>query len=538
MSGPSRLRPLPRPAPAQGVGKLPVGRWFLLAGSAATLLLAVAAVITVGVVRETREARSVVIDVIDPAALSTLELSGALTTQESAARAYGRTGEQQHLDDYWTGVRQETEALATIDGLLPRMPEREGVRAELTAIRNATANWRREYGDPVVAGGREDPSREVLRDAQQAGNVRYTAVRASLTALENHLKRLHSAAGEQLEQGWRQIYFALGGIAAVLLLTGTGFTVIVRYAVLRPVAMLTGQVRAVAQGDFGHALKVERPAELAELAGHVDAMRDRILAEWQRASEAQAKLQEQAVELRRSNAELEQFAYVASHDLQEPLRKVASFSQMLEQRYGDRLDDRAKQYIGFSVDGAKRMQSLISDLLDFSRVGRLGGERVPIDSAEPLKEALNNLSARIEENGATVTHDELPRVLGNRPQLIQLFQNLIGNALKFRSDQAPAVHIGVRRDGEMWEFSCSDNGIGIDGKYADRIFLIFQRLHGRDVYPGTGIGLALCKKIVEYHGGHIWLDADESSPDLAETDKSMKSGTTFRWTLPSGDTNE
>ncbi|GIH98965.1 sensor histidine kinase [Planobispora takensis] len=538
MSGPSRLRPLPRPAPAQGVGRLPVGRWFLLAGSAAALMIAVTAVITVSVISTTREARSVVVDVVDPAALSALELSGALTTQESAARAYGRTGDRQHLDDYREGIRREGAALAVIDDLLPRMPERDGVRAELAAIRGATASWRREYGDAVVAGGRADPSQEVLRDAQQAGNVRYAAVRASLTALEEHLKRLHSAAGEQLEQGWQRVYFALGGIAAVLILTGLGFAFIVRYAVLRPVAELTGQVRAVAQGDFGHALKVERPAELAELAGHVDAMRGRILSEWQRASEAQAKLQEQAAELRRSNAELEQFAYVASHDLQEPLRKVASFSQMLEQRYGDQLDDRAKQYIGFAVDGAKRMQSLISDLLDFSRVGRLGGERVPVDGAVPLKEALNNLSARIEETGATVTHDELPRVLGNRPQLTQLFQNLIGNALKFRSDRAPVVHIGVRRDGEMWEFSCSDNGIGIDGKYADRIFLIFQRLHGRDVYPGTGIGLALCKKIVEYHGGHIWLDAGAGSSDLTETDESPKSGTTFRWTLPSGDTNE
>jgi light-regulated signal transduction histidine kinase (bacteriophytochrome) len=172
------------------------------------------------------------------------------------------------------------------------------------------------------------------------------------------------------------------------------------------------------------------------------------------------------------------------------------------------------------------MQLLINDLLDFSRVGRLGGERTGIDANLPLKAALNNLGAPIEDAGATVTSDELPEVRGNRAQLTQLFQNLIGNAVKFRSQEPPKIHIGVRRDGDMWEFSCTDNGIGIESKYTDRIFLIFQRLHGRDAYAGTGIGLALCKKIVEYHGGRIWVDDDEPG----------KAGTTFRWTLPPGDT--
>ncbi|MBG0826167.1 sensor histidine kinase, partial [Planomonospora sp. ID67723] len=218
-----------------------------------------------------------------------------------------------------------------------------------------------------------------------------------------------------------------------------------------------------------------------------------------------------------------------------------SFTQMLEQRYGDKLDDRAKQYIAFSVDGAKRMQSLISDLLDFSRVGRMGGERSPLDASLPLRDALANLSAAIEDAAVTVTFDELPVVYGNHAQLTQLFQNLIGNAVKFRSDRAPAVHIGVRRDGDVWEFSCSDNGIGIESKYTDRIFLIFQRLHGRDVYPGTGIGLALCKKIVEYHGGRIWVDTENPGlgrHDAAHSDRPDTNGTTFRWTLLPGDMNE
>ncbi|MFC5817139.1 sensor histidine kinase [Nonomuraea harbinensis] len=310
---------------------------------------------------------------------------------------------------------------------------------------------------------------------------------------------------------------ALVVLFVVILVAGVALAFIVRFTVLDPIARLTEQVRTVAGGDFDHRLGVERPAELAELSSHIDSMRRRILAAWRTASD-------QADELRRSNGELEQFAYVASHDLQEPLRKVASFTQMLEQRYENELDDRARQYIHYAVDGAKRMQLLINDLLDFSRVGRVGGEKAPMDSGVAVRSALDNLSAAIEDAGATVTTGELPRVTGSPSQLTQLFQNLIENAVKFRGDEPPRVRIeAVERDG-MWEFSCSDNGIGVDPKYADRIFLIFQRLHPRDVYAGTGIGLALCRKIVDYHGGRLWLDGDSG--------ETGGRGTTFRWTLP------
>ncbi|MGP3914044.1 sensor histidine kinase [Nonomuraea sp. 10N515B] len=311
-----------------------------------------------------------------------------------------------------------------------------------------------------------------------------------------------------------QLNAALIVLFAVLLACGVGLAIIVRYAVLKPIDQLTDQVRKVAAGDFDHTLQVDRPAELAELSSHLDAMRDRVVSAWRVASD-------QAEELRRSNGELEQFAYVASHDLQEPLRKVASFTQMLEQRYSEQLDERARQYIHYAVDGAKRMQLLINDLLDFSRVGRATGERTVTDSGEALNQALENLSATLEDTETTVTRDDLPKVKGNRLQLTQLFQNLIENAIKFRSEAPPRVHIGVKRSGDMWEFSCSDNGIGVESKYADRIFLIFQRLHPRDVYPGTGIGLALCRKIVEYHGGQMWLDKSAEGQ-----------GATFRWTLP------
>jgi signal transduction histidine kinase len=310
-----------------------------------------------------------------------------------------------------------------------------------------------------------------------------------------------------------RLNMALIVLFAVMLAASVGVAIIIRYTVLKPVKELTDQVRAVAAGDFDRRLGVERPAELAELSSHVDSMRRRIVSAWRQA-------EEQADELRRSNGELEQFAYVASHDLQEPLRKIASFSQMLEQRYGEQLDDRAKQYIHFAVDGAKRMQMLINDLLDFSRVGRVPGERVPVAARDALDQALDNLSASIEDTGTVVTAGSLPRVVGNRQQLTQLFQNLVENAVKFRADEPARVSFEAVRSGDMWEFSCSDNGIGVDAKYADRIFLIFQRLHPRDVYPGTGIGLALCRKIVEYHGGQLWLD-DAGGP-----------GATFRWTLP------
>ncbi|MEU4831515.1 ATP-binding protein [Streptosporangium sp. NPDC023615] len=533
-TGPSRADTSPRPlsVPASGPGspggarRLPVRRWFLLAGVGIALVFMISAAVTLNAIEETRQARESLIDVVDPAALRTLEATNALTSQESAVRAYGRTNDETSLAAYREAVLAEKVALDALAALVPRIPERETVGAEVDRLRAAGQEWRRDYAERVIAAV-PTLKTDAARENAAINATRFNEVRGSLSVLQDHLNRLHESGTARFDAGWQALYIALVGVAVALLVAGIAAVLIVRHAVLRPLAELTDQVRAVSQGDFDHRLAVERPAELAELSGHVDAMRRRILSEWRRASDTQRKLEDQATELRRSNAELEQFAYVASHDLQEPLRKVASFTRMLEQRYGDQLDERAKQYISFSVDGAKRMQLLINDLLDFSRVGR-AGERVTIDSTVPFKAALHNLGAPIEDAGATVTHDELPEVHGNRVQLTQLFQNLIGNAIKFRGQAPPEIHIGVRRDGDMWEFSCADNGIGIDSKYTDRIFLIFQRLHGRDAYAGTGIGLALCKKIVEYHGGRIWLDTDE--PD--------RPGTTFRWTLPTGDTNE
>jgi PAS domain S-box-containing protein len=225
-------------------------------------------------------------------------------------------------------------------------------------------------------------------------------------------------------------------------------------------------------------------------------------------------------ELRRSNEDLESFAYIASHDLQEPLRGINGFLTLLEQRYGGQLDAKAKEYIAYAADGATRMSHLINDLLEYSRVGRKERPFQPTDSAQVLSQALANLSVSVEEAGAEVTYDDLPVVMGDPVLLRQVFQNLIGNALKFRSPgRRCAIHIGCEKNGTDWEFSVKDNGIGIGPEHFDRIFLVFRRLHARQKYAGTGIGLAICKKIVERHGGRIWVESRAGE------------GSTFRFVL-------
>ena len=239
----------------------------------------------------------------------------------------------------------------------------------------------------------------------------------------------------------------------------------------------------------------------------------------QLAQEAAMREQAQAA-LQRSNAELEQLAYVASHDMQEPLRMIASYLQLVEQRYQDKLDADGREFIGYAVDGAKRMQGLINDLLTYSRVGTKARPFEPVALAGVVDTALGYLRVAIEESGARVTVNGLPRVRGDAPQLVQLMQNLIANAIKFRGTEPPQVQIDSRDEGPLSRITVRDNGIGIEQAYFERIFVLFQRLHGRGAYPGTGIGLALCKRIVERHGGRIWV---ESAPGR---------GSAFVFTLP------
>jgi PAS domain S-box-containing protein len=239
---------------------------------------------------------------------------------------------------------------------------------------------------------------------------------------------------------------------------------------------------------------------------------------WRKRAEEALALRAQ--ELKRSNEDLQQFAYVASHDLQEPLRMITGYTSLLARRYYGKLDKDADEFIRYAVDGAKRMQGLIQDLLSYSRVGTQGKTFELIDCEEVLAQTLASLQLAIEESGATVTHEPLPTVVADEMQLGQLFQNLIGNAIKYRNSRPPQVHVSCTRRPSEWVFAVKDNGIGIDPRYAARIFVIFQRLHTREEYPGTGIGLAVCKKIVERHGGNIWM---ESQPG---------NGATFYFTLP------
>ncbi len=235
---------------------------------------------------------------------------------------------------------------------------------------------------------------------------------------------------------------------------------------------------------------------------------------------AEEELKGTLEDLERSNKELEQFAYMASHDLQEPLRMVTSYVQLLEQRYKDKLDSDANEFIAYAVDGAGRMQSMINDLLDYSRVGTTGKTFEKTHFARALSQAIINLHGAMEESSAVITKKNLPTIKADESQLIQLFQNLIDNAIKFRGKEPSRIHIAAKKKGKEWLFSVQDNGIGIDPQYAERIFVIFQRLHNRKKYSGTGIGLAICKRIAERHGGRIWVESEPGK------------GSTFFFTIP------
>ena len=236
--------------------------------------------------------------------------------------------------------------------------------------------------------------------------------------------------------------------------------------------------------------------------------------------QAEEDLARKAQELARSNADLEQFAYVASHDLQEPLRMVTAYTQLLGERYRGRLDENADKFIGYASEGAMRMQVLIQDLLAFSRVGRNGAASASVDCNAVMQEVLQTLTSAVQESGATVSVADLPAVWGDRAQMAQVFQNLIGNAIKFRGTEPSLISVQAEKSDLHWLFSVSDNGIGIPPESAENIFVVFQRLHARTEYPGNGIGLAICKKIIERHGGRIWVESQ------------IGSGSSFKFTMP------
>ncbi|HVE76407.1 MAG TPA: ATP-binding protein, partial [Actinomycetota bacterium] len=263
----------------------------------------------------------------------------------------------------------------------------------------------------------------------------------------------------------------------------------------------------------------ERRPEDPELLGVLDRVGSQV-GEIIRRQDSERVLAERLEELARSNSELEQFAYVASHDLQEPLRMITSYLQLLVEGYSQSLDEKAEKYIDYAVDGAKRMQELVQDLLTFSRVATHGKAPETVPADEALDTALHNLDQAVSETGAKIKREPLPLVQADKGQLVQVFQNLIGNALKFSGEHAPDISVSAQRNGSSCVFSIKDRGIGIAPRHAERIFTIFQRLHTKSEYPGTGIGLSICKKIIERHGGRIWVDSEPGA------------GAEFKFTLP------
>lgn len=461
---------------------------------------------------------------IQPARVAAYQLQAALRDQETAIRGYAIAADQQFLDPYFVGQEAENAAAQQIrDGV----GHRQELVDDLDAIEQAAAAWRSTYADPLIASVTPGVPKVLDADTAERGKAAFDALRVLFDHQNRDLAQARQDAVDELTsvQKWRNT--VLMAVVAALLASGILLALLVRKAVTGPLERLAASCRRITEGNFDEKIAVQGPRDIQAIASDVEDMRQRIVDELEASRSAREQLGEQALELQRSNAELEQFAYVASHDLQEPLRKVASFCQLIEKRYGDKLDERGVEYIRFAVDGAKRMQVLINDLLTFSRVGRLGSTEADVDLDAVLADAMENLTTAIEESGAEVvrTGEPLPTVKGDPTLLTMLLQNLIGNAVKFRRpDVAPRIVIDCAvgdgtRDGS-WVFTVTDNGIGIPEEFAEKVFVIFQRLHGREVYTGTGIGLALCKKIVEHHGGNIWIDTGHTE------------GTRFRFTIP------
>jgi signal transduction histidine kinase len=483
---------------------------------AAVALFSVAAILVGGIaLTNLAESRERVVGRIDPALLQSLRLEAALVDQETGVRGYALGANDSLLRPFAGGQRSEQDAVGQLEDLVSDLP---AVEEALGQVTERADRWRSEYAEPTVAEV-DATGRPVASNTNQ-GQIVFDTVRAALNRLQASLIREREVAADALGSSAATLNVVCIAIAVGFVLIVVTLGITLRSSALRPVSRLAEEVRVVARGDIHHVVEQSGPKEVRELGADVNRMRERIVQELAALQDAHAVLDARTQDLERSNQELEQFAYVASHDLQEPLRKVASFCQLLERRYGGKLDDRADQYIGFAVDGAKRMQILINDLLAFSRVGRMVREPVVVSCDAVLNQATTNLATAIEQSGAIIESGELPAVRAEVPLLTTVFQNLISNALKFRGEAVPHVTVSARRDGEFWEFAIADNGIGIDADYAERIFVIFQRLHNKADYPGTGIGLAMCRKIVEYHGGTIWLDTG------------VEQGSRFCFTLP------
>jgi signal transduction histidine kinase len=497
----------------------------LIAAVAVTLcLIAIAAALTAaGNSASTRH----LLDNITPALVHAEQMQSALLRQHSSMRTFALTGREEDLEAYRDAQRLERDVLDRLDVLLADEPAlRERAREAGVAL----VRYRAEVAEPVIAAtlaNGADPQRAAPNDPAQrifqSATGRIADLAGGLAARRDSLSRGVNSANTAL------VILLIGALATVIL-AGVALSYLLRRLVIRPVVDLAGEVRRVARGEYDHEISGASagPREVQRLARDVNAMRVQITRDLHTVRTARSEietanrmLEEQAAELTRSNRDLEQFAYVASHDLQEPLRKVASFCQLLQRRYAGQLDERADQYIEFAVDGAQRMQRLINDLLAFSRIGRITSGFTDVDLSKVATDAAAQFEALRDETGAEITFEDLPVVRGEEPLLGALIANLVGNALKFRHpERLPRIRLSGRQVGDEWEISCEDNGIGIESEYAEKVFVIFQRLHAKETYPGTGIGLAIAKKIAEYHGGRIWVDPEHQP------------GTLIRFTIP------
>jgi signal transduction histidine kinase len=509
---PPRRRALRSRRSEESARRWPLSRMFAVGASLAALIALAAIVLGAIALSRLADARAGLVDVASPALVSAQQLSVAMVDQETGVRGFDLAGRTEFLDPYRAGIGAQDAATVALEAAADRGLEEIG--PDLDAVRAAGERWRAAYAQPVIDARPDAPSPEV-------GRILFDEVRAATRGLVAELEAQRGAAYDRMNDAAAFVVGTGVAIAAVLASFLVAAGIGLGRGVLRPVSELAVKVREVVSGDVQRPVRVGGPREISELGEDVEAMRRHILRDLDDAQAVNRRLDEQAQELARSNQDLEQFAYVASHDLQEPLRKVSSFCQLLQRRYAGQLDERADQYIAFAVDGAQRMQRLINDLLAFSRVGRTNEGFRTVDLGELASAAAAQLESMREETGGELLIGELPTVDGDPGLLQALLANLLGNGLKFRrEDVPPVVRVEARRDGDDWEITVADNGIGIEPEYGEKIFVIFQRLHGRDVYSGTGIGLALAKKIVEFHGGRIGL-VSGSGP-----------GTTMRFTLP------
>ncbi|MFJ8980265.1 ATP-binding protein [Streptomyces sp. NPDC102282] len=505
-----------RPGP---IARLSVQNWvhLILAG----FVLVVCGCLVVGglVLSRISDRTTDLVDRIQPARSASFQLQNSLLDQETGVRGFALTGDTTFLEPYEAGRRAERERQARVRALIGN---EQPYARDLDRIEAAARQWRTLRAEPLIAAVRASGPTGASSAPILRSKTEFDALRVLYNAQQSHLDDARDRARADLDDARTTRDRVLIALVICFVLTIVSIGLLLHRVVGRPLAELTAASDRVRSGSFGNSIEVAGPSDVRAVAAAAEDMRRRLVAELADSQDRETLLAEQTAELRRSNSELEQFAYVASHDLQEPLRKVASFCQLLEKRYSKELDDRGRQYIDFAVDGAKRMQVLINDLLTFSRVGRVQQSWKPVDLESSLDRALSNLTLAVEESGATVVReDALPELLGDATSLTMVWQNLIGNAIKFRRTDEPCrITVGCVREGEDWHLTVADNGIGIAPEFADKVFIIFQRLHARDEYEGTGIGLSLCRKIIEFHGGRIWLD-----PEPAE-------GTMFHFTLP------